>query len=102
MTDGGTVVRPGAEEVSVPFRPRSAYAGYRAFGDGDGAVLVEPKIVHKLRTAAENATAERRFTGGLLYGRGWADEQGAYLVIGGYLEAGPGENSGDRISSDGG
>jgi hypothetical protein len=102
MTDGGTVFQPGAEEVSVPFRPRSAYAGYRAFGDGDGAVLVEPKIVHKLRTAAENATAERRFTGGLLYGRGWADEQGAYLVIGGYLEAGPGENSGDRISSDGG
>jgi hypothetical protein len=101
MTDGGTAFQPGAEEVSVPFRPRSAYAGYRAFGDGDGAVLVEPKITHKLREAAENATAERRIAGGLLYGRGWADEQGAYLVVGGYLEAGPGENSGDRISSDG-
>jgi hypothetical protein len=101
MTDGGSAFQPGTEEVSVPFRPRGSYAGYRAFGSGDGAVLVEPEVARELRSAAEFATQERRITGGLLYGRGWADEQGAYLVIDGYLEAGPGENSDDRISDDG-
>ena len=101
MTDGGAVFRPNSEDLNPPYRPRGAYAGYRAFGSGDGAVLVEPQVARKLRSAAEFATLERRITGGLLYGRGWADEQGAYLVIDGYLEAGPGENSGDRISRDG-
>jgi hypothetical protein len=101
MTDGGAAFQPGTEEVRVPFRPRGSYAGYRAFGSGDGAVLVKPEVARELRTAAEFATQERRFAGGLLYGHGWADEQGAYLVIDGYLEAGPGENSGDRISGDG-
>jgi hypothetical protein len=101
MTDGGAAFEPGMEEVRVPFRPRGSYAGYRAFGSGDGAVLVKPEVARELRSAAEFATLERRFAGGLLYGRGWADEQGAYLVIDGYLEAGPGENSGDRISGDG-
>ena len=101
MTDGGAAFQPGTEEVRVPFRPRGAYAGYRAFGGGDGAVLVKPEVARELRSAAEFATQEGRIAGGLLYGRGWADEQGAYLVIDGYLEAGPGENSGDRISGDG-
>jgi hypothetical protein len=101
MTDGGAPFQPGTEEVAVPFRPRGSYAGYRAFGSGDGAVLVKPETARELRSAAEFATQERRITGGLLYGRGFADEQGAYLVIDGYLEAGPGENSGDRISGDG-
>src|ERR1700733_13589857 len=101
MTDGGSPFQPGTEEVAVPFRPRGAYAGYRAFGSGDGAVLVKPEITRELRSAAEFATQERRIAGGLLFGRGFADEQGAYLVIDGYLEAGPGENSGDRISGDG-
>jgi hypothetical protein len=101
MTDGGAAFQPGTEDVRVPFRPRGSYAGYRAFGGGDGAVLVKPEVARELRSAAEFATQERRFAGGLLYGRGWADEQGAYLVIDGYLEAGPGENSGDRIYSDG-
>jgi hypothetical protein len=101
MTDGGSPFQPGTEEVAVPFRPRGAYAGYRAFGSGDGAVLVKPEITRELRSAAEFATQERRIAGGLLYGRGFADEQGAYLVIDGYLEAGPGENSGDRISGHG-
>jgi hypothetical protein len=100
MTDGGAPFQPGTQEFSVPFRPRGSYAGYRAFGSGDGAVLVEPKIARDLRSAAESATQERRITGGLLYGRGWADDQGAYLVVDGYLEAGPGENSDDRISGD--
>jgi hypothetical protein len=99
MTDGAAF-QPGTEEARVPFRPRGTYAGYRAFGSGNGAVLIEPKVTRELRTAAEFATQERRITGGLLYGRGWADEQGVYLVIDGYLEAGPGENS-DRIASDG-
>jgi hypothetical protein len=101
MTDGGAPFQPGTEEVAVPFRPRGSYAGYRAFGSGDGAVLVKPEIARELRSAAEFATQERRIAGGLLYGRGWADEQGAYLVIDGYVEAGPGENSGDQISDDG-
>jgi len=101
MSDGEAVIQPGAEEVSVPFRPRGSYAGYRAFGSGDGAVLLEPEVARNLRTSAEFATQEERITGGLLYGRGWADEEGAYLVIDGYLEAGPGENRGDRISADG-
>jgi hypothetical protein len=101
MTDGGAGFQPGAEETRIPFRARGAYAGYRAFGSGDGAVLVEPQVARRLRSAAEFATQERRFAGGLLYGHGWEDEQGSYLVIDGYLEAGPGENRGDRISGDG-
>jgi hypothetical protein len=101
MTDGGATFQPGPEEVAVPFRARSAYVGYKAFGSGDGAVLVKPKVTHQLRSAAEFATQERRVTGGLLYGRAWLDDQGAYLVVDGFLEAGPGENSGDRLRDDG-
>ena len=101
MTEDGAAFQPGTEEARVPFRPRGTYAGYRAFGSGNGAVLIDPKVTRELRTAAEFATAERRITGGLLYGRGWADEQGVYLVISGYEEAGPGENSDDRVAADG-
>jgi hypothetical protein len=101
MTEDGTAFQPAADEVTVPFRSRGEYTGYRAFGSGDGAVLIAPSVVRELRSAAEFATAERRIAGGLLYGRGWADEIGTYLVIDHYLEAGPGENSGDRISADG-
>ena len=101
MTEDGTAFQPAADEVTVPFRSRGAYTGYRAFGSGDGAVLISPSVVRDLRSAAEFATAERRIAGGLLYGRGWADEIGTYLVIDHYLEAGPGENSGDRISAGG-
>ena len=98
MTDGGAVFQPGARRAPVPLRPRSVYAGLDAFGDGDGAVLVEPRVSRNLRLAAESATQEGRIVGGLLYGRGFVDEKGAYLVVSGYLEAGPGENRGDRIS----
>ncbi|MGH3247260.1 MAG: hypothetical protein ACRDOI_13770 [Trebonia sp.] len=101
MTDGEAAFQPGTEEARVPFGPRGSYAGYRAFGSGDGAVLVKPEVARGLRSAAELATQERRIAGGLLFGHRWADEQGAYLVIDGYLEAGPGENSDDRISGDG-
>ena len=101
MSDAGAAFQPGGEEAAAPLRPRGAYAGYRAFGSGDGAVLVEPEIARKLRSAAEFATQERRITGGLLYGAAWTDEQGGYLVIDGYLEGGPGENRGDAIARDG-
>jgi hypothetical protein len=101
MTDGGATFQAGTEDAEVPFRPRGTYAGYKAFGSGDGAVLLKPEVTRELRSAAEFATQERRIAGGLLYGAGWADEQGRYLVVDGYLEAGPGENRGDRIAADG-
>jgi len=99
MTDGGASFQPGQGEL--PFRPRGAYVGHEVFGHGDGAVLVEPEVARDLRSAAEFASQERRIAGGLLYGRGWADDDGRYLVVDGFLEAGPGENRGDRISRDG-
>jgi hypothetical protein len=99
VTDEGAPFQPGAEQVTVVFHPRSAYAGYKAFGSGDDAVLVEPDVARELRTAAEFATQEGRVTGGLLFGRGWVDDQGAYLVVNGYLEAGPGENDDDDLAS---
>jgi hypothetical protein len=101
MTDDGAAFEPGVAEATAPFRPRVAYVGYRAFGSADGTVLVDPKITRQLRSAAELAAAERRIAGGLLYGRSWNDDQGPYLVIEGYLEAGPGENKDDRIRGDG-
>jgi hypothetical protein len=64
-------------------------------------VLVEPEVARDLRSAAEFASQERRIAGGLLYGLGWTDDEGPYLVVDGFLEAGPGENRGDRISPDG-
>jgi hypothetical protein len=101
MTDGGAAYQPGQTGPSLPFRPRGAYAGHEAFGAGSGAVLVDPEVARDLRTAAEFATQERRIAGGLLYGRGWVDDEGPYLVVDGFLEAGPGENPGDRIGADG-
>jgi hypothetical protein len=101
MTDGVAAFQPGADEVGVPVRPRSDYAGYRAFGSGDGAVLMAPPVAHDLRSAAKLATAEGRIAGGLLYGRGWTDELGTYLVIDHFLEAGAGEHVGDAGSGDG-
>jgi hypothetical protein len=101
MTDGGAVFQPGQGEPALPFRPRGAYVGHEVFGHGDGAVLVEPEVARDLRSAAEFASQERRITGGLLYGRNWTDGEGTYLVVDGFLEAGPGENRGDRVSRDG-
>jgi hypothetical protein len=94
MSDDGAMVLPGPEAASLTFRPRTGYAGFRAFGGGDGAVLLAPGVVRRLRAAAEFAAGEARAAGGLLYGRHWADEQGSYLVVTGFLEAGPGENPG--------
>jgi hypothetical protein len=99
MTDGGAAFEPGRGEP--PFRPRGAYVGHEVFGHGDGAVLVDPEVARDLRSAAESASQERRIAGGLLYGRVLADDEGKYLVVDGFLEAGPGENPGDRISREG-
>src|SRR3984957_6830198 len=101
MTDGVAAFQPGAGGAPAPVRPRSAYARHEAFGAGDGAVLVDQQAPRALRRSAEAATQEGQIAGGLLYGRCFADEQGTYLVISGYLEAGPGENRGDLISRDG-
>jgi hypothetical protein len=98
MTDDGTAFLPGT--ATVPFRPRSAYLGFRAFGSGEGAVLVNPETARQLRSAAEFAAQERRVAGGLLYGTSWADHQGGYLVVDGYLEASAGEKPGGRRSRD--
>ena len=51
---------PGAEDsdegIEISFRPRRQYAGYKAFGNGEGAVLLEPRVARELRNAAEFAT----------------------------------------------
>jgi hypothetical protein len=99
MTDGGAAFEPDRGEP--PFRPRGAYVGHEVFGHGDGAVLVDPEVARDLRSAAESASQERRIAGGLLYGRVLADDEGKYLVVDGFLEAGPGENPGDRVSREG-
>lgn len=101
MTDGGSAFRPGQEEASAPVRPRSAFVAHEVFGHGADAVLVEPEVARDLRTAAELARQERRVAGGLLYGRPWADDEGPYLVVDGFLGAGPGENRGDQVPGDG-
>jgi hypothetical protein len=101
MTDGGAAFQPGQGELDPPLRPRGAYVGHEVFGHGDGAVLVEPEVARDLRGAAELASQQRRVTGGLLYGRGLADDEGRYLVVDGFLEAGPGENHSDHVSRDG-
>ena len=101
MTDHAAPFQPGREPTSAPFRSRSEFAGYKAFGSGDGAVLMDLRTERRLRSAAESATQQRRVAGGLLFGHGWTDDQGRYLVIGGFLEAGSGGSSGDRIAADG-
>jgi hypothetical protein len=99
MSDGGAAIQPDAEETPAPFRPRSEYAGFKAFGSGAQAVLLPPDTIRALRSAAELAAREERIAGGLLYGRGYTDDQGDYLVIDGFLEAGPGESR-DRAPAD--
>ncbi len=101
MTDHAAPFQPGREPTTIPFRSRSEFAGYKAFGSGHGAVLMDLETERRLRSAAELATQQRRVAGGLLFGHGWTDDQGGYLVIGGFREAGSGGNSGDRIAADG-
>ena len=103
MTDGGAAFQPGEGEGddAVPVRPRSAFVAHEVFGHGAGAVFVEPEVARDLRASAELARQERRITGGLLYGRSWADDEGPYLVVDGFLESGPGENRADKVRPDG-
>jgi hypothetical protein len=97
MTDDGAAFPPGPAETPALFRRRGLYLGYRAFGDSTGAVLIDPRVARELRSAAEFATQEHRFTGGLLYGRRWTDDEGGYLVVSGFLDAGPRESGGDWV-----
>lgn len=50
--------QPGAQEAQAPSRPRGGYAGYRAFGGGDGAVLLAPPVARALRFAAQRAARD--------------------------------------------
>ncbi len=101
MTDGGAAFQPGQGDDAVPVRPRSAFVAHEVFGHGTGAVFVEPEVARDLRASAELARQERRIAGGLLYGRSWADDEGPYLVVDGFLESGPGENRADEARPDG-
>ena len=101
MTDGGAAFQPGQGEDAVPVRPRSAFVAHEVFGHGAGAVFVEPEVARDLRASAELARQERRIAGGLLYGHPWADDEGPYLVVDGFLESGPGENRADEVRPDG-
>lgn len=87
MTDGGGGVHPGQGE----FNPRGSFVAHEVFGHGAGAVLVAPDVARDLRSAAESASQERRIAGGLLYGRGWVDDEGPYLVVDGFLVTDPGQ-----------
>ena len=100
MTDGGAVFQPGAQEVTVPVRAATATPGTGSSARATVPCCCEPEVAHQLRSAAESATQEGRITGGLLFGRGWVDDDGAYLVVDGFLEAGPGENPNDRLAED--
>jgi hypothetical protein len=73
---------------AVPFRPRAAFDRYHLFGDGDTAVLVEPAAAGHLRAAAHKAQPLE--TGGLLSGRALRDADGHYVIVSGFVEAGPG------------
>lgn len=101
MTDNAAPFQPGREPTTILFRSRSMFAGYKAFGSGDGAVLMDLEVERRLRAAAESATQVGRVTGGLLFGTGWTDEQGGYVVIEGFIEAGPGETSGTQVGAGG-
>jgi hypothetical protein len=57
------------------------------FGGGDGAVLVEPGVARDLRRAAELQAPHE--TGGLLYGQVWRDGEGRYVLVDGFVQAGP-------------
>jgi hypothetical protein len=101
VNDQAAPFQPGREPTAIPFRSRSMFAGYKAFGSGNGAVLMDIELERRLRSVAESATQERRVAGGLLFGAGWTDEHGGYVVIEGFIEAGPGAASGARIGADG-
>lgn len=83
---------PGFRVESVhqaaPFRARTTFTGYQAFGEGSRAVLVEPQTAGSLRDAAHKAYPKE--TGGLLCGRTLRDHGGQYVLVSGFVQAGPG------------
>jgi type II secretory pathway pseudopilin PulG/proteasome lid subunit RPN8/RPN11 len=86
MTEPGFRV----EEVDhgLHFRARAAFGSYFRFEvPGRTAVLIEPETARALRViAAESCPNE---TGGLLAGRVFRDADGRFVVVSGYVEAGP-------------
>ncbi len=101
MTDRAAPFQPGRVPTTIPFRSRGEFAGFKAFGSGHGAVLLDLGIERRLRSAAEIATQEGRVAGGLLFGRGWTDDQGGYLVIDDFLEAEPAGGGGNPAAAGG-
>jgi hypothetical protein len=85
MSEAGVSSSGGRGEV--PFRARAAYVGHEMFGGGDGTVLVMPGVARDLRRAAELQTPHE--TGGLLYGQVWRDGEGRYVLVDGFVQAGP-------------
>jgi len=101
MTDRAAPFQPGRVPTRILFRSRSEFAGFKAFGSGHGAVLMDLGIERRLRSAAEIAAQQRRVAGGLLFGHGWTDDQGGYLVIDDFLEAEPAGDSGNPAAAGG-
>lgn len=86
MTDPG--FRVDSIRQTDPFRARAAFGGYQVFHDGNRAVLVEPAAAAGLRDAAQKAHPKE--TGGLLSGRTLRDSDGQYVLVSGFVQAGPG------------
>lgn len=86
------MTEPGFRVDSIrherPYRARSAFSGYHTFSDGHGAVLVAPPAAAGMREAAGRALPKE--TGGLLSGRTLRDSQGDYVLVSGFVRAGPG------------
>lgn len=85
MTDPG--FRVDSVRQAAPYRARQAFGGYQAFNGGNRAVLVEPSTAEGLREAA--AKAYPMETGGLLSGRSLRDNDGHYVLVSGFVQAGP-------------
>ena len=70
--------------------PRSGYAPHLAVishSVGSKTVLVEPTTAKALRDAARKALPKE--TGGLLSGRLLRDSEGQYVLVSGFVQAGP-------------
>ena len=85
MTDPG--FRVESIRQAAPFRARAAFGGYQTFCTGNRAVLVEPTTAQGLRDAARKAFPME--TGGLLSGRILRDSGGQYVLVSGFVRAGP-------------
>lgn len=72
----------------LPWRSRRAFAKYVAFSGDRGNVFIKPGLLAMMRARAEQALPAE--TGGLLAGRVFRDERGAYSVVLNFGEAPPG------------